>query len=730
MTVARLRLIALVFVVALVFAATSLMAASDRRIAIVIENSEYKNAGTLDVVRNSARDVADALRLAGFEVIFERNLDRSGMQRFMESFQNPLGRSNFAIVYYSGLTLSIKDKSFLLPVDASLGSEFEATMDSIGLDEFLEKINNPTYMSLVAIDPVAQNPLARSLARAMGSLGDTVRPVPGKPKAWPNMIFAVAMQPGAGSAPTTGGVTPFSAAMIEELLRPGVEVGNAMAAVERSARARAGGQPFIQGRLQEKVVLIPEPRAERPTVATTPIAPTPPPVTLPPPAPASPVAAEPVDPINTPYLTTKDVNLRQAPGGAVIGSIPRGTSLTATGRARSSPMWVQVEHGGKLGFVHVGNLADPATVAASTLGNGGPGSGGVKAGETSASPSRETGIEPGEYVVSNHLTIFEKPALGARSNRELDAGAPVTILGSTPDGAWVQIRDAFSREGYLPRRSALGDLEVAKADQSANVPKAPAPAPADKGKVSPPPSASPAVAAETDALFALRPDLKVPLTAEVRQSAQLAVDAAAKVSVAGGILSEAEAASRKAREARESALQAAQSAKSRSVDGFMAVALADGGSYEGQWKSGAKHGAGRYRYPNGDIYEGAWQNDLMHGHGVYQYANGDRYEGQMTTNQATGYGIIYFSNGDVYKGRVNNALFNDYGTIAFKRGDVYEGQFSTGGVTGHGIMTFPDGSRFIGRFEKGKQKGPGVFVFGDGEDYRQGLWDGNQSASR
>jgi uncharacterized caspase-like protein len=724
MRAACLRLLALVLVVAQAGTAVPSWAASDRRVAVVIENSEYRHAGSLPVARESARTVADALRRAGFEVVFERNLDQPRMQSFLDSMQNPLSRSNFALVYYAGLTLSINEQSFLLPVDARLDSEMAAVWDSVGLNEFLEKISGPTYMSVVAIDPVVPNPLARTLAAAMGPKGEAVRPVPARPKSMPGMIFALSVQPRADSTPTAGRVSPFALSLVDELLRPGAEAGDAMAAVGQGLRAGSKARPFIQGGLPEKVVLTPAPPIEPPRAPPPAASPqgASPPVALPLAASPPVAAAEPVDPVDILFVTTKDINLRQAPGGAVIALVPKGSSLKATGRSRSTPSWLRVDHDGKPGFVHASNLADPTAVPASDVGESR-----AKGEGSAASFSQQPGVEPGDYTASSHLTIFDRPALGAPANRELDPGAPVTVLGLTPDGAWVRIRDVFTKEGYLTRRSALSGLVNVPANQPVFAATSPVPGRNDKAQNVPPAATDEAPAEEV--LFTLEPGLSLRLTDEVRQSAEAALASVSKIRAPGGAVAEAESASRTAREAQEAARRSAASSQSRRGDGLAAVTLADGATYEGQLVNGGKQGSGRLRHANGEVYEGSWQNDLMQGYGVYQYVDGNRYEGQMKNNQASGFGTLYFANGDVYQGRVSNTQFTDQGSLVFKQGQRYQGQFSAGTITGHGIMTFPDGSRFVGRFANGKQSGPGVFIFSDGS-YRQGVWDGTQIAGR
>ena len=47
--------------------------------------------------------------------------------------------------------------------------------------------------------------------------------------------------------------------------------------------------------------------------------------------------------------------------------------------------------------------------------------------------------------------------------------------------------------------------------------------------------------------------------------------------------------------------------------------------YDGETKSGKRHGRGIYFYPNGDIYDGKWRKSQKYGYGTYIYSNNQKY---------------------------------------------------------------------------------------------------------
>ena len=59
---------------------------SERRVALVIGNSNYRTVPPLPNPRNDAEDVAAALQADGFEVISRQDLDRRGMGEALGRF--------------------------------------------------------------------------------------------------------------------------------------------------------------------------------------------------------------------------------------------------------------------------------------------------------------------------------------------------------------------------------------------------------------------------------------------------------------------------------------------------------------------------------------------------------------------------------------------------------------------------------------------------------------------
>jgi len=88
---------------------------------------------------------------------------------------------------------------------------------------------------------------------------------------------------------------------------------------------------------------------------------------------------------------------------------------------------------------------------------------------------------------------------------------------------------------------------------------------------------------------------------------------------------------------------------------------------------------GTLKYADGRVYDGEFKSGLRHGKGVMTWPSGRRYEGDFVKGNRTG-----------------------KGTLTYPDGRVYTGDFVDGEQTGRGVMTLPGGKRLEGRFTKGE----------------------------
>src|SRR5260370_42377127 len=101
-------------------------AAADRRVALVIGNSAYKNASTLSNTINDATSIATLLKSVGFEVVISRNdLGVVDFKRAVREFLITAESADIAVVYYAGHGIEVGGTNYLVPVDAKLGRAYD-----------------------------------------------------------------------------------------------------------------------------------------------------------------------------------------------------------------------------------------------------------------------------------------------------------------------------------------------------------------------------------------------------------------------------------------------------------------------------------------------------------------------------------------------------------------------------------------------------------------------------
>jgi len=248
-----------VLLAALIFLSfTTLEAHADRRVALVIGNSEYRELPALKNPDKDADDVSNTFRLAGFDVFMAKDVTRL---QFEEKFRNYLAATDgadLAVVYYSGHGFQIGGENFLIPVDASLKDAADMEVQAIKLDDVLQQLRSKSKIQMIILDACRNNPFPRKdywlRDQLIVSGGSGLAQVTGSQ----NALIAFATAPGAVAYDGSGNLSPFSSAFSRRALTPNEEIRSVMAAVRRDVvKATSGRQvPWESSSLIDDVVLV------------------------------------------------------------------------------------------------------------------------------------------------------------------------------------------------------------------------------------------------------------------------------------------------------------------------------------------------------------------------------------------------------------------------------------------------------------------------------------------
>jgi len=158
-----------------------LPALQERRIALVIGNSDYINNVSLKNPVNDANLIEATLRSLGFDVIKQLNSGKDTMEKYIREFSRKLSDYNVALFYYAGHGLQVDGINYLIPTDAKLNNKEDCRWEAVDIALVTEEFKrHSTNTNIVILDACRNNPY-RSWARggeagfkALGQINGTI----------------------------------------------------------------------------------------------------------------------------------------------------------------------------------------------------------------------------------------------------------------------------------------------------------------------------------------------------------------------------------------------------------------------------------------------------------------------------------------------------------------------------------------------------------------------------
>ena len=232
------------FVIAVVALLSALPAAAQKRVALVIGNSAYVNAGVLANPANDAKDMAAALTDLGFEVILGLDLDKRSFDAKVRDFSRALSQADTGLLFYAGHGLQVAGRNHLVPIDAQLQSERDLDFEAVSLDFVLKQmeLEREGKTNIVFLDACRDNPLARNLARSMGTRSASIGRGLAQVQTGVGTFIAYSTQPGNVALDGSGRNSPFTTALAKGVKDPGRNLTAVMIEVRKEVLAATGGK--------------------------------------------------------------------------------------------------------------------------------------------------------------------------------------------------------------------------------------------------------------------------------------------------------------------------------------------------------------------------------------------------------------------------------------------------------------------------------------------------------
>jgi uncharacterized caspase-like protein len=149
----------------------TLQAQAERRVALVVGNGQYENAGVLRNPVNDARSVAESLRRVGFDVILTENRSQREMAADIREFGRRLDQNTVALYYYSGHGIQVKGENYVVPVDAAISNEEEVEYGTVNVGLVMAQMEAArSRVNIVFLDACRNNPFARGFRSSSNGL--------------------------------------------------------------------------------------------------------------------------------------------------------------------------------------------------------------------------------------------------------------------------------------------------------------------------------------------------------------------------------------------------------------------------------------------------------------------------------------------------------------------------------------------------------------------------------
>ncbi len=259
---------------------------AERRVALIIGNSDYGHATALPNPVNDATKIAEKLETLGYDVLLRTNLSGQEFRVALGEFTESALGADVALVYYAGHGIELSGRNYLIPTDSEMRSEMTAQFETIDLDQVMTAVRGAKSLGIVMLDACRDNPFARSMQRrdASRAVSRGLAPVPLDQQS--SILVSFAAEAGRTAEDGNGANSPYAEAFLELLGGPQMEVGRMFRALRSKVREKTNGKqtPVEEARLPDFDVYL---------TATAPVPPAEPAVTKPEPPPATAPAVSP-----------------------------------------------------------------------------------------------------------------------------------------------------------------------------------------------------------------------------------------------------------------------------------------------------------------------------------------------------------------------------------------------------------------------------------------------------
>jgi hypothetical protein len=241
---ALLRLLLTAWILGALAESHDAAAQSRQQVALVVGNGAYRNVTPLPNPTNDARLMARTLRNVGFTVLggdAQTNVTKGEFDQLLQRFGAQIQGVSVALFYYAGHGLQVNGVNYLVPIEANPTRPADLDFQMVDADVVLRQMSGSgSKLNLVILDACRNNPFGgRGLRETGGGLAQMRAPR--------GTLIAYATQPGSVAQDGDDGDSPFTRALAQTIMRPGLDILHMFNEVGLVVDRNTGGnqQPWV-----------------------------------------------------------------------------------------------------------------------------------------------------------------------------------------------------------------------------------------------------------------------------------------------------------------------------------------------------------------------------------------------------------------------------------------------------------------------------------------------------
>lgn len=130
----------------------------EKRVAFIIGNGDYEEAPMENAV-DDATQIKNFLEKHNFKVIYKEDASKREIIQGLRTFNSEMSEGGIALFYFTGHAVQVREKNYLIPVEAAIDSDHHVLYEAIELDAILGKMNKAgNRLNIVMLDASRQSP--------------------------------------------------------------------------------------------------------------------------------------------------------------------------------------------------------------------------------------------------------------------------------------------------------------------------------------------------------------------------------------------------------------------------------------------------------------------------------------------------------------------------------------------------------------------------------------------